>query len=135
MSREYLPQGHWVRARRAQDAVHEQPVDQRVQPRDLHLRVEVWRQLETVDQVVADLPQQVPALVPERPEHRVDKRTWRGAWSAVVMNADGSPGVEVRADVGLRFGFLLPLGIALLASGLLLAAGPSLLSRRRSAGS
>jgi hypothetical protein len=59
----------------------------------------------------------------------------RGAWSAVVMNADGSPGVEVRADIGLRFGFLLPLGIALLATGLLLAAGPSLLSRRWSAGS
>ena len=57
----------------------------------------------------------------------------RGAWSAVVMNADGSPGVDVRADVGLRFGFLLPLGVALLAAGLLLAAGPSLLSRGRSA--
>jgi hypothetical protein len=57
----------------------------------------------------------------------------RGAWSAVVINADGSPGVDVRADVGLRFGFLLPLGVALLAAGLLLAAGPSLLSRDRSA--
>jgi hypothetical protein len=57
----------------------------------------------------------------------------RGAWSAVVMNADGTPGVDVRADVGLRFGFLLPLGIALLAAGLLLAVGPALLSRRRPA--
>lgn len=57
----------------------------------------------------------------------------RGAWSAVVMNADGTPGVDVRADVGLRFGFLLPLGIALLAAGVLVAAGPSLLSRVRSA--
>jgi hypothetical protein len=57
----------------------------------------------------------------------------RGAWSAVVMNADGRPGVDVRSDVGLRFGFLLPLGSALLAAGVLLAAGPSLLSRVRSA--
>jgi hypothetical protein len=57
----------------------------------------------------------------------------RGAWSAVVMNADGSPGVDVRADVGLRFGFLLPLGIALLAAGVLVAAGPFLLRRDRSA--
>jgi hypothetical protein len=55
----------------------------------------------------------------------------RGAWSAVVMNADGSPGVEVRADVGLRFGFLLPLGVALLAAGMLLAAGTALLGRGR----
>jgi hypothetical protein len=53
----------------------------------------------------------------------------RGAWSAVVMNADGSPGVDVRAAVGLRFGFLLPLGIALLLAGLLLAAGAAVLGR------
>ena len=53
----------------------------------------------------------------------------RGAWSAVVMNADGSPGVGVRADVGLRFGFLLPLGIALLSAGLMLAAGAWALGR------
>jgi hypothetical protein len=54
-----------------------------------------------------------------------------GAWSAVVMNADGSPGVEVRADIGLRFGFLLPLGIALLTAALLLAAGAAVLGRGR----
>jgi hypothetical protein len=41
----------------------------------------------------------------------------RGAWTAVVMNADGTPGVEVRADIGLRFGFLLPVGVALLTAG------------------
>jgi hypothetical protein len=46
----------------------------------------------------------------------------RGAWSAVVMNADGTAGVDVRADVGLRFGFLLPLGVTLLTAGLLLFA-------------
>lgn len=43
--------------------------------------------------------------------------TWNkthGEWMAVVMNADGSPGVQVTADVGLRFGFLVPTGIALI---------------------
>ena len=45
----------------------------------------------------------------------------RGPWSAVVMNADGSAGVDVRADLGLRFGFLLPGGAVLLSAGLLLA--------------
>lgn len=41
----------------------------------------------------------------------------QGAFSAVAMNLDGSPGVGVTADVGLRFGFLLPLGVGLLAGG------------------
>lgn len=58
-----------------------------------------------------------------------DKR--QGAWSAVAMNADGTPGVTVTSDIGLRFGFLFPTGLALLiAGGSLLAAG---LRRRRSA--
>ena len=40
-----------------------------------------------------------------------------GAFSAVAMNVDGSPGVGITADVGLRFGFLLPLGVGMLAGG------------------
>ena len=57
----------------------------------------------------------------------------RGPWSAVVMNADGSPGVDLRADVGLRFGFLVPGGAALLGAGLLLVAAllRPVLARRR----
>ncbi|MEU3274453.1 hypothetical protein ABZ639_26725 [Saccharomonospora sp. NPDC006951] len=48
----------------------------------------------------------------------------RGAWSVVVMRLDGRPGVDVAATIGLRFGFLLPAGIAALAAGsVLLAAG------------
>jgi len=54
-----------------------------------------------------------------------------GAWSAVAMNADGSPGVAVRADVGLRFAFLLPAGAALLTAGALLLS--RVRSRRRPA--
>src|SRR5215212_8598733 len=37
-----------------------------------------------------------------------------GDWSAVVMNADGSPGVDVRASAGAGASFLQPLGLGLL---------------------
>lgn len=50
-----------------------------------------------------------------------DKRG--GAWSAVVMRADGRPGVTAAADLGLRFGFLVPLGLAAAVAGLLLVFG------------
>jgi hypothetical protein len=53
----------------------------------------------------------------------------RGAWSAVVMNADGSPGVDVRADVGLRFGFLLPTGLTLLLAAAALWSRTAVLGR------
>lgn len=48
-----------------------------------------------------------------------DKRG--GAWTAVAMNADGRPGVEATVDLGLRIGFLLPTGLALLTAALLIA--------------
>ncbi|MEU6746271.1 hypothetical protein ABZ914_08625 [Spirillospora sp. NPDC046719] len=43
-----------------------------------------------------------------------------GTWSVAVMRLDGSPGIDVRASVGLRFGFLLPSGLSLLAAGALM---------------
>jgi zinc transporter ZupT len=49
-----------------------------------------------------------------------------GDWSAVVMNADGSSGVDVRASAGANASFLQPLGLGLLGGALvlsLLAAG------------
>ena len=48
--------------------------------------------------------------------------TWRvtgGRWAAVLMNADGSPGVDVSATVGVRAGFLLPIALLLLGLGLI----------------
>ncbi|BDZ57719.1 hypothetical protein GCM10025872_13760 [Barrientosiimonas endolithica] len=54
-----------------------------------------------------------------------------GEWMAVAMNADGSPGVQLEANVGLRFGFLLPAGLGLLA--LSLAGGAALVATRRRA--
>jgi hypothetical protein len=40
-----------------------------------------------------------------------------GTWVAVVMNADGSPGVAVRADAGVKVRHLVAIGLGLLAVG------------------
>jgi hypothetical protein len=53
---------------------------------------------------------------------QVDLRPSSGSWAVVVMNADGSPGVDVVATVGVRAGFLLPLALTMMVVGLLLAA-------------
>jgi hypothetical protein len=49
--------------------------------------------------------------------------TWRvtdGRWAVVIMNADGSPGVDVAATMGVRAGFLIPLSLVMLGVGLVL---------------
>ena len=43
-----------------------------------------------------------------------------GDWSVIVMNADGSPGVDVRADLGATLPSLLGIAIAGLAIGAVL---------------
>ena len=45
-----------------------------------------------------------------------------GRWTAVVMNADGSPGVRADANVAAKAGFVVPLALTLLGTGLLLTA-------------
>ena len=44
-----------------------------------------------------------------------------GDWSALVMNADGSPGVDVQASAGADASFLKPLGLGLLGGALVLS--------------
>lgn len=46
-----------------------------------------------------------------------------GRWTVVLMNTDGSPGVAADVEVGLRVGFLVPLAIAVLVSGLVVTVG------------
>jgi hypothetical protein len=44
-----------------------------------------------------------------------------GSWSVVVMNADGRPGIDVRADLGAKVSALLWVGIGLLIVGAVFA--------------
>jgi len=56
--------------------------------------------------------------------------TWEthsGTWSVVVMNADGSPGVEAEASVGASVPYALWIGIGLLVGGALLLGGAALM--------
>lgn len=50
-----------------------------------------------------------------------------GSWSVVVMNVDGQPGVDVRADLGATLPPLVWISVGLLVFGLVLLAGGMLL--------
>jgi hypothetical protein len=59
--------------------------------------------------------------------------TWNpddGSWTVVVMNADGSPAIDVRADLGARFPALPWIGLGLLVAGVVFAIGGALLISR-----
>jgi hypothetical protein len=61
-----------------------------------------------------------------------------GSWTVVVMNADGRPGIDVRADLGARIPALLWIAVGFLVAGGVFGAGGALLiagaiRRRRSA--
>ena len=61
-----------------------------------------------------------------------------GSWTVVVMNADGRPGIDVRADLGARMPALPWIAVGVLAAGAVFAVGGALLIagaiRRRRAG-
>jgi hypothetical protein len=46
----------------------------------------------------------------------------RGEWAIVVMNADGSPGVEANVEAGVRIDLLLAIGAGLAVGGVVLGA-------------
>jgi hypothetical protein len=56
--------------------------------------------------------------------------TWdmaNGSWTVVVMNADGRPGIDVRADLGARIPSLLWIALGVLLAGAVFTAGGALL--------
>jgi hypothetical protein len=56
--------------------------------------------------------------------------TWdpaNGSWTVVVMNPDGRPGIDVRADLGARIPALPWIAVGLLLAGVVFAAGGALL--------
>ena len=57
-----------------------------------------------------------------------------GSWTVVVMNADASPGVDVRADLGARMPAVPWISAGLLAAGVVFLAGGVLLSLRATRG-
>ena len=50
-----------------------------------------------------------------------------GIWTVVMMNADGRPGIHVRADLGARYPNLLWIAVGLLAAGAVFGVGAALL--------
>ena len=59
--------------------------------------------------------------------------TWEshsGTWSVVLMNADGSPGVDARVKGGAEIPYALWIGLGALVIGILLAAGATLMILR-----
>jgi hypothetical protein len=57
-----------------------------------------------------------------RGELSVEWDVAKGNWSAVVMNADASPGVDARLSLGAKVGFIFWLGLGLTIGGALLVA-------------
>jgi hypothetical protein len=55
-------------------------------------------------------------------EQELDWDVESGVWSIVVMNADASPGVDVEAEVGVKLGWVIWVGLGLLVVGLILTA-------------
>ncbi len=55
----------------------------------------------------------------------IQELTWSatsGRWAAVVMNADGSPGITASLTVGAKSGLILPIAVTLLVIGAVLSA-------------
>ena len=58
-----------------------------------------------------------------------DKR--QGAWSLLIMRADGSAGLDLEASIALRFAFLTPVAIGALSAGALTITGTAIARARR----
>ena len=71
----------------------------------------------------AEPPTQANIWVASTSGEGIQRLRWdpsSGRFAAVVMRADGTPGVDVRANVGAKVGWFLGLGVGLLSAGGLL---------------
>jgi hypothetical protein len=81
------------------------------------------RQVGTITPVAAPTERDIwVASASGRGEQELTWEAEGGRWTAVVMNADGSPGVSADVNVGVKAGFVVPLAITLLAIGVGLTA-------------
>jgi hypothetical protein len=99
--------------------------------RDFELRPDRVRTRRIPGETVPAPPGEQSFWVAELTTSDDDELTWEvesGDWTVVLMNADGSPGVDVDARVGIKLDWLLPAIIGALAAGVvLLAAGTVLI--------
>jgi hypothetical protein len=75
-------------------------------------------------------PAEQPFWAAQLTTDQSDELTWEvesGDWTVVVMNADASRGIDLDARVGIKLDWLLPAIIGLLAVGLVLLAGGTVL--------
>lgn len=89
---------------------------------------------ESVRNVGGGSPESIPGTQPfwAVSDAGIGTRTvlWKpvdGSWTVVVMNADGRPAIDVRADLGARIPSLLWIGIGLLVFGAVFALAGTLL--------
>jgi len=90
-----------------------------------------------VEPVAGGLPRSAPGAQPfwvasdsGRGTRTVLWKPTSGSWTVVVMNADGRPGLDVRADLGARLSAVPWIAAGLLAAGVVFLAGGVLLSVR-----
>lgn len=60
-------------------------------------------------------------------EQQVEWEVESGVWSIVVMNADAAPGVDVDAELGVKAGWVIWVGVGLFVAGIVLTVGGVLL--------
>jgi hypothetical protein len=61
-------------------------------------------------------------------EQTLEWEVAEGDWSAVVMNADATPGVEARLSLGAKVGFIFWLGLGLVIAGAVILAGAGVMA-------
>ncbi len=89
---------------------------------ELRDRTPRYRSVEGVDEIAAPTAQGFWTAAESGPVPlELEWEATGGTWSAVLMNADGSPGVAADLNVGVKAGFILPTALIMLGVGAVLA--------------